>query len=280
MYPFRPFPTKTAANVSTADIDALPFVPLFSPFHVQYCPECHRGGTHAPSCSSKPALRPYFRPDLPSPRPDRPAFPAVLLTGPPGCGKTTLIHVACRTAGLRVVEMTGEIGGVSAEETLRNLAGVFDTNGLDFGNRQPPCIVFVTPLAMTQNQENFDTMFSTSERRKIAGFLSARYQSAEKEGKLRLVPVVFTCTDLVEIVPIFHIVGLGVSSVSSVSASVVHGGNRGESSSRAAGTHLRPSTHSTHFRGNQAVGDPRKRGFAVCGGSAPGGRSFRGSRYV
>lgn len=99
--------------------------------------------------------------------------------------------------------MTGEIGGVSAEETLRNMAGVFDTNGLDFGSRQPPCIVFVTPVAKTQNKENFDTMFSPAERRKIAGFLSARYQSAEKEGKLRLVPVIFTCSDLVEIGPFF-----------------------------------------------------------------------------
>ena len=151
--------------------------------------------------------------------------------------------------------MTGEISGVSVEETLRNLAGVFDTNGLDFGNRQPPCIVFVTPVSLTEKQENFDTMFSTAERRKIAGFLSARYQSAEKEGKLRLVPVIFTCTELVEIGPFSHLVGLGVSAVSFVSTGVVHGRNRGESPDRAAAANLRPATHSLHSRGNQTIGD-------------------------
>ena len=245
-------PLRTSAPPTSTRSPSSPFSPFF---HIQYCPECHRGGTHAPTCATKPALRPYFRPDLPSPRPDRPALPAVLLTGPAGCGKTTLVHVACKTAGLRVVEMTGEISGVSVEEILRNLAGVFDTNGLDFGNRQPPCIVFVTPVSLTEKQENFDTMFSTAERRKIAGFLSARYQSAEKEGKLRLVPVIFTCTELVEIGPFSHLVGLGVSAVSFVSTGVVHGGNRGESPNRAAAANLRPATHSLHSRGNQTIGD-------------------------
>ena len=124
---------QTKENESTTELDSLPF----------YCPECHQGGHHSARCTSKPPLRPYFAPDLPSPLPTRPFNPLLVLSGPVACGKSSLVQVAARAHHLRVVSFAGELAGVSTQRTLQEVKDALENKGIEFGTSSPPLLLFV-----------------------------------------------------------------------------------------------------------------------------------------
>ncbi|KAK8805971.1 hypothetical protein WA171_007057 [Blastocystis sp. BT1] len=176
---WKPLLFQTLPNESTTEVDALPFV--------MYCPECHQGGYHSTRCHSKPPLRPYFRPDLPSPLPTRPANPVFFLCGPTGCGKSTLVQIAAKTMHLRVVSIGSELSGTSQDDLVHQLESLWEMDSISFSTRIPP---------LGYVKDNFDTSFSSIERRHIISFLVKRYEEAKADPKKRLFPVVITCSNL------------------------------------------------------------------------------------
>lgn len=69
--------------------------------------------------------------------------PLFVLSGPTGCGKTTLIQIAASAHNLRLISFGGEMMGVSLEQTLQEIKNLFDNKAIAFGSKLPPLLLFV-----------------------------------------------------------------------------------------------------------------------------------------
>lgn len=60
-----------------------------------------------------------------------------------GCGKSSLVEVAAKTMNVRIVSLSGGMNNISQEELIHNLANVFDTDRITFGDHRPSLVLLV-----------------------------------------------------------------------------------------------------------------------------------------
>lgn len=115
-----------------------------------------------------------------------------------GCGKSTLVQIAAKTMHLRVVSIGNEVNHTSQEELVRQLESLWEMDSISFSTRVPSLLLLVVLFLDHDMKDNFDTSFSSIERKHIITFLVKRYEEAKSDPKKRLFPVVVTCANLVE----------------------------------------------------------------------------------
>ena len=53
------------------------------------------------------------------------------------------MRVAAHAHRLRIVAFSGEMAGISIQQTIQDMKNVFESKGIEFGTANPPMLLFV-----------------------------------------------------------------------------------------------------------------------------------------